>query len=306
MAVTLSATQRKNYRTSRDVFDAWFDKNKPTTGSRYDWWLRLVAALQTESGCLIYAHDGVWGGGGKINDKQSAILRESLAFPHDAIGHNGGSVGPLQQIPTPVAQAADKPWGGWGTIQDCMRIETSIPKFLAQLRVTTDSTYGGKPMASPVVADLLRVQQPLASEVAANYGAAVVAAAKEIADQFEQAPVVPPKESNMALRDDYKADLKAALEAATATLPSKAGRAVWDQQIVEKGGAPVWQLLVWTLAAVDRLEVSLARFESRVFERDDAVNPWSITNEIQYGNDLLIAKVEALQKAVDALAAKVG
>jgi hypothetical protein len=181
--VALNAVQVRNFSTSRRVFDAWY---QGPDAAREAWWVRLVAALWTESGCRILAHDGVWQGGGQINTQQSVILAASLQYPHDDIGHNGGSVGALQQIPTPVAEAADKPWAGWGTIPDCMALETSIPKFLTQLRVTNNTFYGSKKMADPIVADLLRVQQPLESEVQANYGGAVVAAALEIAGMFPQ------------------------------------------------------------------------------------------------------------------------
>jgi hypothetical protein len=189
--VLLDDVQTRNYLTARRVFDDWFTANRPSP-NRADWWVRLVAALDTESGCRIMAHDGVWGGGGRINARQSAILQQSMALPHDDVGHNGGSVGALQQIPTPVAEAADNPWGGWGTIADCMALETSIPKYLIHLRVTDDPYYKGKLTASPIVADLLRVQQPLESEVAQNYGAAVVARAVSIAAQFPQEQPKPP------------------------------------------------------------------------------------------------------------------
>jgi hypothetical protein len=189
--VLLDDVQTRNYLTARRVFDDWFTTNKPSP-NRADWWVRLVAALDTESQCRILAHDGVWGGGGQINARQSEILKDSLNYPHDGVGHNGGSVGALQQVPTLVAQAADNPWNGWGTIAGCMALESSIPKFLGQLRVTDDPFYRGKLTASPIVADLLRVQQPLESEVAQNYGAAIVARAVSIAAQFPQEQPKPP------------------------------------------------------------------------------------------------------------------
>jgi len=65
-----------------------------------------------------------------------------------------------------------------------MALETSIPKYLNDLQVTTDSVYKGKQMASAVVADLLRVQQPLASEVAVNYGGTITSTAYEVAAQY--------------------------------------------------------------------------------------------------------------------------
>jgi hypothetical protein len=121
------------------------------------------------------------------------LYRDKYHREPDGFGSNGGSVGALQQIPTEVSWIATKdgmddgaptPWAGWGTITDCMALETSIPKFLKQLRVTDDPVYKGKLTASPVVADLLRVQQPLSSEVAANYGQGVVEVAAAIAAMF--------------------------------------------------------------------------------------------------------------------------
>ena len=178
--------------------------------------------MLTESNFRILAHTGVWGGGGKINDEQKAILRTSADLYRaatgrepDGYGSNGGSVGPLQQIPTPVAQAADKPWAGWGTIVDCMVIGTSVPKFLAKLRVTDDSSYGDKPMASAIVADLLRVQQPLASEVAANYGGSVTATAVEIAAQFPRADQTEGKDwLDMASKEEVREAFSDALRVA--------------------------------------------------------------------------------------------
>ena len=191
--VALDPVAVRNFTTSRRVFDAWY---QGADNMREAWWVRLVAALWTESGCKILAHTGTWGGGGWINDAQKAVLRTSAQYPHDGFGSNGGSVGALQQIPTAVARLAtdqftgkSKAWDGWGTIPDCMALETSIPKFLAQLTVTNNKFYGSKPMAdlmpgAEIVADLLRVQRPLESEVNAGYGVSVVAAAQEIAGMF--------------------------------------------------------------------------------------------------------------------------
>lgn len=185
----LDSVQRRNLSASRLIVDAWCDARPKL--DREGIWVRLVAAELTESVFRILAHTGEWKSGGRINEAQKAILRTSAKLYRDATGRepdgygsNGGSVGILQQIPTPVARAADDPWDGWGSIVDCMVLATSVPKFLAQIRVTDDSTYGGKPMASAIVADLLRVQRPLTSEVAANYGGAVTANAVAVAQQF--------------------------------------------------------------------------------------------------------------------------
>lgn len=193
--VILDEKSTGNYRDARRIYDAWFDRRERDY-VREDGWVRLVAALDTESKCKILAHTGTWGGGGRTNAEQRAILRTSADVYRRATGRepdgfcsNGGSVGALQQVPTSVARAADNPWGGWGTIVDCMVLETSIPKFLEQLRVTNDPVYEGKRTASPIVADLLRVQRPLASEVAQNYGTTIVARAMEIAQMFPQPPL---------------------------------------------------------------------------------------------------------------------
>lgn len=263
----LSATQQRNYRIARNVFDEWFEGR---SGSREAWWLRLVAALHTESGCLVLAHDGVWGGGGKINAEQSRLLRTSLDLPHDAIGHNGGSVGALQQIPTPVARAADKPWSGWGTIADCMDLRTSIPKFLAELNVTTDPVYKTKKTADPVVADLLRVQQPLASEVSANYGAEVIAAAREIAAQFprgaeKQAPAIELDWIDMATAPEVK-------EAFGSALAQRAGLGIVRD---ESSG---WEYAVGqgTFRAVQPPTVAAGRKVGLVNNSDTVVVPQSV------------------------------
>lgn len=246
--MSLTAAQRRNYRTARGVFDTWFDGR---SGDREAHWLRLVAALHTESGCLILAHDGVRQAGGPINAEQSRILRSSLNLPHDGVGHNGGSVGALQQIPTPVARAADKPWAGWGTVAECMALETSIPKFLAQLRVTGDPFYKGKRTAHPVVADLLRVQQPLASEVSANYGADVVAVAVAVAAQF-------PREVAPTRTDDWTI-MATPAEVKSAFSDALAGRTGLG---VVKDVATGWQYVVgvgFFRAAPDDATLTLAR-----------------------------------------------
>src|SRR5664279_1691427 len=194
----MATTQERNLLRSREICDQWYDE-EPRPAGREDYWVRLVAALLTETGCYNLAHDGVWNGGGHINARQSELLRQSLDMRDadgnllrdteggpdgNGIGHNGGSVGPLQQIPTEVAQAADKPWDGWGSIRQCMTWETSLPAFLDVLSVSGDTSYKGKPMASAIVADLLRVQQPLASEVDANYGGSITANAQAKAAQY--------------------------------------------------------------------------------------------------------------------------
>src|SRR4029077_11030865 len=106
----MTSVQTGNFRTARVVFDAWFDGR---AGDREAWWLRLVAALWTESGCRVLAHTGEWKSGGRINSRQKAVLsqsaqlyREKYGREPDGYGSNGGSVGALQQIPTEVSWIA--------------------------------------------------------------------------------------------------------------------------------------------------------------------------------------------------------
>lgn len=202
--VTVDAVSARNYRDARITYDRWFDA-KDRGYDRESGWVRLVAALDTESKCKILAHGGGWDGGNRTNSAQRAVLARSAQMYRDAtgrepdgVGNNGASVGPLQQIPTAAARlrtkdgldgGAPQPWDGWGGIVECMVLETCLPKYLEQLRVTANKFYGAKPMAdlvdgAEIVADLLRVQQPAEDEVAANYGAEIVRRAQVIAALF--------------------------------------------------------------------------------------------------------------------------
>lgn len=206
--ISLDGVQVRNYMASRRIYDAWFDA-KDRGYEREAGWVRLVGALDTESKCRILAHGGGWDGGNRTNSSQRAVLaesarlyREATGRDPDGFGNNGASVGPLQQIPTDAARlrtkdgldgGAPQPWDGWGGIVECMVLETCLPKYLAQLRVTTNKFYGRKPMAdlvdgAEIVADLLRVQQPAENEVAANYGADIVQRAQAIAALFPTTP----------------------------------------------------------------------------------------------------------------------
>lgn len=145
---------------------------------------RLAMVLVTESsGGYIYANDGTaydfnkstsWNGGltRAVQDRVSYALRLSLAIPHDRIGSNGRSTGMFQQISLAANKALDPAikWG-WSSIAETMSPETSTLMFLNALTVTNDPVYKGAKTISPVVADVLRVQQPLASEASSsNYG----------------------------------------------------------------------------------------------------------------------------------------
>jgi hypothetical protein len=233
--VAVSPAAARNWPVVRQVYRSWWNEHRPPF-SLADGWVRLVAAIETETGCRVLGHTGKWvGRGGRINSRQEAVLAGSAAAYRaatgrevDGLGDNGGSVGILQQIPTEVAwlttvggldSGAPRPWAGWGPMVDCMKIETAVPKFLAQLRVTDDPKYLDKVTASPIVADLLRIQRPLSSEVAANYGASLVERARALAAQYaadgSDTPFVPdsPAESDwwslMAENfDEAKAELQ--------------------------------------------------------------------------------------------------
>lgn len=195
----LSDLIRERLQASRVRCDRWFDQAE-RMGSREEFWVRLVAALLTESGGgRVLAHTGNWGSGGWINEAQKKVLAGSAAlrkpeYAGDGFGSNGGSVGDLQQIPTEVARLRTRrnpdgsevpwPWDGWGPMEKCLDPDFSQPKFLDALRITSDPVYKGKLTASPIVADLLRVQQPLAEEVAVNYGTDLVARAEAVAALF--------------------------------------------------------------------------------------------------------------------------
>lgn len=224
MAVQLSAAAKRNYPECRRVYDSWYDFEKPGY-PREAGWVRLVAALDTESKCEILAHGGGWDGGNRTNSAQRTELRkssqryrEATGKEPDGVGNNGGSVGPLQQIPTSVARLRTEdgmdggrptPWEGWGDMVDCMVFETCLPKFLRQLRVGTSKSYKGKPMAdlidgAEIVVDLLNVQQPAADEVETNYGASIVRRAKEIAGMYPQTAHTEKEWSDMASEEEYK------------------------------------------------------------------------------------------------------
>jgi hypothetical protein len=166
----------------------------------------LVLAVQTESTGLIYANDGKafhpdpaqrrvkpvrWDldDQGKplppeVLDACYRALRTSLAYGRDAIGNNGGSTGILQQLSQDYvgARFPGKSWG-WGSLADTMDIGKACRMFLSRLVVTTKRDYLGRDF-DPIVADVLRVQQPLITEVDANYGPTELAAAKHLVDNW--------------------------------------------------------------------------------------------------------------------------
>lgn len=184
--VSLSATQERNFRAALGV--------APDRASAE----RLAFAIWTESRGLIYANDGRnTSKSPGVTPFVAEILRRSLKLPHDEVGSNGRSTGILQQLSADVG-------GAWGDMAGTMDPATSARRFLSALTVTDNSVYSGTlvtptgsrrvqvQLASPVAADVLRVQQPLADEAeSSNYGAAQVAIALDITDRLWSVPQQP-------------------------------------------------------------------------------------------------------------------
>ena len=112
--------------------------------------LRTVLTMLAEGDGLIWANDG---SSGSLNPAQADAVKASLLYPHDTwpkgtpragqpvVGRNGGSVGAFQQIPAEVATLYERPWRGWGTIQECMTVDYATRAFLRELtarRFTSD------------------------------------------------------------------------------------------------------------------------------------------------------------------------
>ena len=177
--VNLSATQERNLRAALAV--------APDRASAE----RLAFGIWTESRGLIYANDGRnTSNSPGVTPFVAELLRRSLKLPHDEVGSNGRSTGMLQQLSSEVG-------GGWGDMAGTMDPATSARRFLAVLKVTDISVYSGTlvtptgsrrvqvQLSSPIAADVLRVQQPLADEAeSSNYGAAQVAIALDITDRL--------------------------------------------------------------------------------------------------------------------------
>jgi hypothetical protein len=191
----LAAARQRNFQK---VIDTCRDWCKARNIDPWQHLYRLVLAVQTESGGLVYSNDGLafadnaekvrpgWAEGVPLEQRAKirAVLRTSLAFGHDAVGNNGGSTGILQQLSQDYVSARfpGKTWG-WGTLADTMDISKACAMFLSRLVVTSKRDYLGRDF-DPIVADVLRVQQPLISEVDANYGPDEVRAAKHLVDNW--------------------------------------------------------------------------------------------------------------------------
>ena len=196
--LTLNQRRQRNYQRVIDTCKAWAaERGVDAVPVLY----RLVFAVMSESGGLVYANDGKafrddaeqvrpgWAEGVPLEQRARirAALAPSMAIEHDAVGNNGGSTGILQQLSQDYvgARFPGKTWG-WGSLADTMDIEKACRMFLDRVRVTNDRTYRGMDF-DPIAADVLRVQQPLVSESSsANYSAARVAEAKRIVDQWSQ------------------------------------------------------------------------------------------------------------------------
>lgn len=177
--IALEAAQERNFRAALAVASGPEER------------ARLAFAIWSESKGRIYANDGRnTSNSPGVTPAIAAILRRSLEIPHDAVGSNGRSTGMLQQLSSDVG-------GGWGDMAGTMDPATSARRFLSVLRITDDPVYDGWLLTpsgrervsvatpSPVVADVLRVQQPLASEArSGNYGPDNLAAALEISARF--------------------------------------------------------------------------------------------------------------------------
>jgi hypothetical protein len=184
----------------------------------------MVTMLVTESGGgFIYANDGQgyrepatpadrtpwnWNpltnkpvGTPEARARMREVLRRSLDLPHDKVGSNGRSTGPCQQLSAETG-------GAWGPMAATMRMDLSVLMFLNAVNWADRSPfYLGKEMANWQTAMLLRVQRPLASEVATNYGAAQLTRAQAIVRDERFTPGAPPTQEedwlSMVTREEY-------------------------------------------------------------------------------------------------------
>jgi hypothetical protein len=197
----------------------------------------MVTMLVTESGGgFIYANDGQgyrepdsvanrtpWNWNPQTNKpigtaeqraQMRAVLRRSLELPHDKVGSNGRSTGPAQQLSVETG-------GAWGPMAATMRMDLSVLMFLDAVDWANRDVFypsstapNRKRMDNWQTAMLLRVQRPLASEVATNYGAAQLARAQAITRDERFTPGSPiEKDWFMANNwDEAKAELDRSLE----------------------------------------------------------------------------------------------
>jgi hypothetical protein len=206
----------------------------------------MTTMLVTESGGgFIYANDGQgyrepdsvvnrtpWNWNEQTNrpigtpEQRAAMraaLRKSLDLPYDKVGSNGRSTGPSQQISVEVS-------GAWGPMAATMRMDLSVLLFLDAVDWSNrDINYLGKRMANWQTAMLLRVQRPLPSEVATNYGAAQLARAQAIArdERFAPAPIITDwlelLMADQAALDAYKEQIAQAVQGKLRGIDENAG-----------------------------------------------------------------------------------
>lgn len=158
---------------------------------------RLAFGVWSESRGYNYANGGLntsHSPGFAEHPEWPALLRRSTALPNDGVRNNGRSTGILQQTSAEVG-------GGWGDMAGTMTPAIAGRRFLDRLVITDEPVFRailltpeGRELVdvecpSPVVADVLRVQQPLAEEARSdNYGAANLAIALQIAGLFRPVP----------------------------------------------------------------------------------------------------------------------
>ena len=196
MSVQLNDAQRRNFVTALAL---------ATTDAQRQ---RLALAVWTESRGRNLANDG------SRSPNFTAVLRRSLQMDHDGVGDNFRSVGILQQIP----EECD---GVWGPMVDCMNPAVAPIRFLRALEVTDTGVFDGKlfsfttqrserlvkDFGSPVIRDVLAVQQPALEEAASdNYGQDNLAAALDILATLQPSlgPLVPapPEEAITVTEED--------------------------------------------------------------------------------------------------------
>src|SRR5664279_3572453 len=179
MTVTLDAKQTANFAAAL---------SRAGTQAQAE---RLAFAIWSESHGYNFANDGRnTSHSPGFGPNTATTLQLSLKYPHDTVGSNGRSTGILQQTSSDVG-------GVWGDMGGTMTPVVAAVRFLAALTVTDNPVYSGKNLTpsgalvnvdvtlTAVAADVLRVQQPLASEAqSSNYDATQVAIAQEIAAMF--------------------------------------------------------------------------------------------------------------------------
>lgn len=130
-----------------------------------------------------------------------AELAKSTKLPNDrhptkGYTTNGASVGWLQQIPLALTRILFGQNWGYGTsvetsVADCLDVRMSTLMFCDRLQVTTRTSYTASDGAvinglDPIMADLLALQQPLATEArkTEQYGPNMLVKVKHMVDNW--------------------------------------------------------------------------------------------------------------------------